>query len=160
MNNDYRQGTSISLGMGNVGTNDGLTSLSGSFTTNYIKQDGAKFGSYSGVTVDENGVVTAQFDNGETRPIAILPLATFTNSNGMEALTGNVWIETDASGQALLKQAGTNGAGEITSNALESSTVDLATEFSNMIVTQRAYSASTKIITTADEMLDELTRLI
>lgn len=160
MNDGYRQGTSISIGMGNVGTNDGLTSLSGSFTTNYIKQDGAKFGSYSGVTVSENGVVTAQFDNGETRPIAILPLATFANTNGLEALTGNAWIETDSSGQALLKQAGTNGAGEITSNALESSTVDLATEFSNMIVTQRAYSASTKIITTADEMLDELTRLI
>ena len=160
MNDGYRQGTSISIGMGNVGTNDGLTSLSGSFTTNYIKQDGAKFGSYSGVTVSENGVVTAQFDNGETRPIAILPLATFANTNGLGALTGNAWIETDSSGQALLKQAGTNGAGEITSNALESSTVDLATEFSNMIVTQRAYSASTKIITTADEMLDELTRLI
>ena len=160
MNNGYQQGTSIKIGMGNVGTNDGLTSLSGSFTTNYIKQDGAKFGSYAGVSINENGVVTAQFDNGETRPIAILPLATFTNANGMSALTGNSWIETDASGQALLKQTGTNGAGEIASNALESSTVDLATEFSNMIVTQRAYSASTKIITTADEMLDELTRLV
>ena len=115
--------------------------------------------SYSGVQIDESGVVTALFDNGETRPIAILPLATFANPNGMEALTGNAWIETDSSGQALLKRAGTNGAGEISSNALESSTVDLATEFSNMIVTQRAYSAATKIITTADEMLDELTRM-
>lgn len=159
MNGDYKQGTPIDLKMGNVGTNDGLTSLSGNFTTDYIKQDGAKFGSYAGVSVDENGVVTALFDNGETRPIAILPLATFSNPNGLEALTGNSWIETDASGQTLLKQAGTNGAGEITSNSLEQSTVDLATEFSNMIVTQRAYSAATKIITTADEMLDELTRM-
>ena len=146
--------------MGNTGTTDGLTSLAGSFSTNYIKQDGAKYGSYSGVTVSENGVVTALFDNGETRPIAILPLATFTNANAMSALTGNAWIETDASGQPLLKQAGVDGAGEISGNALEASTVDLATEFSNMIVTQRAYSASTKIITTADEMLEELTRLI
>lgn len=145
--------------MGNVGTNDGLTNLSGNFTTNYIKQDGAKFGSYAGVSVDENGVVTALFDNGETRPIAILPLATFANPEGMESLTGNAWLETDASGQALLKMAGTNGAGEITSGALETSKTDLATEFSNMIVTQRAYSAATKIITTADEMLDELTRM-
>ena len=55
--------------------------------------------------------------------------------------------------------AGTNGAGTVASSALEQSTVDLATEFSNMIVTQRAYSAATKIITAADEMLDELTRL-
>ena len=159
MNGDYSEGTPISLQMGNVGTNDGLTSLSGNFTTNYINQDGAKFGSYAGVSVDENGVVTALYDNGETRPIAILPLATFSNPNGMTALTGNAWIETDYSGQALLKQANTNGAGTVEANALEQSTVDLATEFSNMIVTQRAYSAATKIITTADEMLDELTRM-
>lgn len=159
MTGESGHGTPITLNMGNVGTNDGLTNLSGNFTTNYIKQDGAKFGSYSGVQVSENGVVTALFDNGETRPIAILPLATFANPEGMESLTGNAWIETDASGQALLKMAGTNGAGEITSGALETSKTDLATEFSNMIVTQRAYSAATKIITTADEMLDELTRM-
>ncbi len=159
MTGEYGQGTPISLIMGNIGTNDGLTSLSGNFNTNYIKQDGAKFGSYAGVSVDESGVVTALYDNGETRPIAILPLATFSNPNGMSALTGNAWIETDYSGQALLKMANTNGAGEVTSNSLEQSTVDLATEFSNMIITQRAYSAATKIITTADEMLDELTRM-
>lgn len=160
MDGSVGNGTTVKLSMGNTGTTDGLTNLAGSFTTNYIKQDGAKYGSYSGVTVSENGVVTALFDNGETRPIAILPLATFTNPNGMSALTGNAWIETDASGQPLLKQAGVDGAGEISGNALETSTVDLATEFSNMIVTQRAYSASTKIITTADEMLQELTSLI
>ncbi len=160
MDGSLGNGTTIQLKMGNIGTNDGLTNLSGDFTTSYINQDGAKFGSYSGVQIDESGVVTALFDNGETRPIAILPLATFSNPNGMEALTGNAWIETDSSGQALLKRAGTSGAGEISSNALESSTVDLATEFSNMIVTQRAYSAATNIITTADEMLDELTRMV
>lgn len=159
MDGDPDNGTRITLDMGNVGTNDGLTNLSGDFLTNYINQDGAKFGSYTGVSISEDGVVTALFDNGETRPIAILPLATFANADGMEALTGNTWIETDASGQAMLRQAGTNGAGEITAYSVESSNVDLATEFSNMIVTQRAYSAATKIITTADEMLDELTRM-
>ncbi len=159
MDGDPDNGTRITLDMGNVGTNDGLTNLSGDFLTNYINQDGAKFGSYTGVSISEDGVVTALCDNGETRPIAILPLATFANANGMEALTGNTWIETDASGQAMLRQAGTNGAGEITAYSVESSNVDLATEFSNMIVTQRAYSAATKIITTADEMLDELTRM-
>ena len=159
MDGDPDNGTRITLDMGNVGTNDGLTNLSGDFLTNYINQDGAKFGSYTGVSISEDGVVTALFDNGETRPIAILPLATFANADGMEALTGNTWIETDASGQAMLRQAGTNGAGEITAYSVESSNVGLAPEFSNMIVTQRAYSAATKIITTADEMLDELTRM-
>lgn len=159
MTGEYGQGTPITLVQGNVGTNDGLTSLSGNFNTNYIKQDGAKFGSYAGVSISQEGVVTALYDNGETRPIAILPLATFSNPNGMSALTGNAWLETDYSGQALLKMANTNGAGKVESNSLEQSTVDLATEFSNMIITQRAYSAATKIITTADEMLDELTRM-
>lgn len=159
MNGDYNQGTTIKLDQGNIGTNDGLTSLSGSFNTNYIKQDGAKFGSYAGVSVSDDGVVTALYDNGETRPIAILPLATFSNPNGMSALTGNSWIETDFSGQALLKMANTNGAGKIEANSLEQSNVDLATEFANMIITQRAYSAATKIITTANDMLDELTRM-
>lgn len=159
MNGDAGQGTKITLTQGNAGTNDGLTSLSGNFTTNYIKQDGAKFGTYAGVSVSEDGIVTALYDNGETRPIAVLPLATFSNPNGMSALTGNSWIETDYSGQALLKMPSTNGAGKVQSEALEQSNVDLATEFSNMIITQRAYSAATKIITTADEMLDELTRM-
>ncbi len=159
-NMDAAHGNNIAVNMGNVGTSDGFTQLSGGFTTSYIKQDGAKFGNYSGVNIDANGIVTAVFDNGETRPIAILPLATFSNPNGMSSLTGNVWIATDESGQAMLKQAGDNGAGEITSYSLEDSTVDLANELSNMVVVQRAYSASTKIITTADEMLDELTRMI
>ena len=75
MDGDPDNGTRITLDMGNVGTNDGLTNLSGDFLTNYINQDGAKFGSYTGVSISEDGVVTALFDNGETRPIAILPLA-------------------------------------------------------------------------------------
>lgn len=153
-------GNNISISMGNVGTSDGFTHLSGDFSTTYVKQDGAKFGNYSGIDIDASGVVTAVFDNGETRPIAILPLATFSNADGMSSLNGNVWIATDESGQAMLKHASSNGAGEIASYALEDSTVDLASELSNMIVVQRAYSASTKIITTADEMLDELTRMI
>ncbi len=159
-NMNVENGNYISVNMGNVGTSDGFTQLSGDFTTSYIKQDGAKFGNYSGVSVDDSGVVTAVFDNGEMHPIAILPLATFSNPNGMVALTGNVWMASDESGQAMLKQAGTNGAGDITSYALEDSTVDLANELSNMVVVQRAYSASTKIITTADEMLDEVTRMV
>ena len=87
-------------------------------------------------------------------------MALFTNADGMEALNNNVWIATTQSGTPLLTKATTGGSGEIVSSSLESSTVDLATEFSNMIVVQRAYSAAGKIITTADEMLDELTRLV
>ncbi len=153
-------GVRISINMGEENVSTGLTNLSGDFSTSYINQDGATFGSYSGVTVGDDGVVTAVFSNGETRPIAIIPLAMFTNANGMEALNNNVWIATTESGNPLLTKATTGGAGEIVSSSLEGSTVDLATEFSNMIVVQRAYSAAGKIITTSDEMLQELTNLI
>lgn len=153
-------GVKIRINMGEENVSTGLTNLSGGFSTGYINQDGATFGSYAGVTVGEDGVVTAVFSNGETRPIAIIPLATFVNANGMEALNNNVWIATTESGNPLLTQATTGGAGEIVSSSLESSTVDLATEFSNMIVVQRAYSAAGKIMTTADEMLQELTNLV
>ena len=153
-------GVKITLNMGNENTSSGLTSLSGNFNTSYINQDGATFGSYTGVTVSDDGIVTAVFSNGETQPIAIIPLAMFTNADGMEALNNNVWIATTASGTPLLTQATTGGSGEIAASSLESSTVDLANEFSNMIIVQRAYSAAGKIITTADEMLQELTSLI
>ena len=153
-------GVQIKINMGEKNVSTGLTNLSGNFSTSYINQDGATFGSYAGVTVGDDGVVTAVFSNGETRPIAIIPLATFVNANGMEALNNNVWIATTESGNPLLTQATTGGAGEIVSSSLESSTVDLATEFSNMIVVQRAYSAAGKIMTTADEMLQELTNLV
>jgi flagellar hook protein FlgE len=149
----------IDLFFGNTSTADGLTHLSGVFSPGYINQDGAKFGSYAGVTIGSDGIVTALFDNGESRPIAQVPLATFVNPNGMESRTGNMWIETDVSGQPTVRTAGTSGAGTVNAASLEASTVDLGTEFTNMITTQRAYSAAAKVITSADEMLDELVRI-
>ncbi len=149
----------IDLFFGNTSTADGLTHLSGDFAPNYINQDGAKFGSYAGVTIGSDGIVTALFDNGESRPIGQIPLATFVNPNGMEARTGNMWIETDVSGQPTVRTAGSGGAGTVNAASLEASTVDLGTEFTNMITTQRAYSAAAKVITSADEMLDELVRI-
>lgn len=153
---DGVEGRRIKINLGSANTSTGLTHLSGTFTTNYVSQDGAKFGSYSGVTISEDGIVTAIFDNGETTPIAQIPLATFTDANSMSALTGNVWIETTGSGQPTLRTATQAGAGEITESSLEKSTVDIAEEFTDMIVVQRAYSAAARIITTADTMLEEL----
>src|SRR3546814_21103248 len=101
----------------------------------------------------------ALFDNGQGKDIYQLPLGMFRNPNGLEGKTGNVYLETDRSGNFQLNLAGNGGAGDIAPGALEASTVDLAEEFTKMIITQRAYSANTKVITTADEMLDELIRI-
>lgn len=149
----------IQVFMGNYNTPDGLTQLSGSFQLNYLQQNGAKFGNFAGVSVGQDGIVTALFDNGVTRPVFMIPVATFTNPNGLSSLSGNTWIATDFSGNPTLREAGDAGAGQINSAALEGSTVDLGEEFTRMITTQRAYSSSAKIITTADDMLDELLRI-
>ena len=136
-----------------------MTQFSGPYQISYVNQNGAKFGNFAGVTIGRDGIVTAMFDNGVTKPVFMIPVATFVNPNGMENLTGNVWIDTDFSGAPTLREGGKAGAGEVNAAALESSTVDLGEEFTNMITTQRAYSAAAKIITTADKMLDELVRI-
>ena len=136
-----------------------MTQLGGNYQLAYMTQNGAKFGNFSGVSVGSDGVVTALFDNGVRRPVFQIPVATFTNPNGMQALTGNSWIETNVSGTYTLRQANNAGAGSIAASSLESSTVDIGTEFTTMIVVQRAYSAAAKIITTADSMLDELLQI-
>ncbi len=151
--------STISLDVGTANQADGLTQFSGNFSTSFINQDGVQFGVFSGVNISENGLVTAIFDNGQTRPIFQIPVATFTNANGLTARTGNIYQQTDRSGQPLLNFAGSGGAAKISPSSLEASTVDLAEEFTRMIVTQRAFSANSRIITTADEMLDELVRI-
>jgi flagellar hook protein FlgE len=149
----------ISQFFGNLNVADGMTQLSGTYQINYLTQNGAKFGNFAGVSIDTDGIVTALFDNGVTVPVFMIPVATFTNYNGMDALTGNVFIETDFSGQPTIREGGDAGAGQVNSASLEASTVDLGEEFTNMITTQRAYSAAAKIITTADQMLDELVNI-
>ncbi len=149
----------IGLFLGDANVNNGMTQFAGSYQINFITQNGAQFGNFAGVSVGSDGIVTALFDNGVTRPVFMVPVATFVNPNAMESLSGNVYIETDFSGSATVREAGSGGAGDVTGAALESSTVDLGEEFTAMIVTQRAYSAAAKIITTADEMLDELLRI-
>ncbi len=147
---------SLNFNLGNDGTTSGLSQIGNSFSVGKITQDGVQFGNFSGVTIDTNGVVTANYDNGLHRAIYMLPVATFANANGLEAVSGDSYIQTSASGDVLLRQAGTGAAGTIAPSSLENSTVDIATEFSNLIITQRAYEANSKIITTADQMLSTL----
>ena len=156
MENGSQTSPAVSVNLGDYNTPDGLTQLSGSFQLNFIQQNGAKFGNFSGVSIDKTGIVSALFDNGVTRPVFQIPLATFTNPDGLSSLSGNTWIATDFSGNPTLRQAGDAGAGQINEASLEGSTVDLGTEFTRMITTQRAYSSAAKVITTADDMLSEL----
>ena len=121
--------------------------------------NGSAFGNFASVDVDEDGFVFAKFTNGIVRKIYQIPVATFTNPDGLEAQAGGTFTVTPESGAYTLTRPGLGTAGNIASSTLESSNVDLATEFTSLITTQRAYSASSKIITTADEMLDEAIRM-
>jgi flagellar hook protein FlgE len=112
------------------------------------------------VSVDKNGYVTATFDNGTSRQIAQIAMATFPNENGLLAVNGNAYQATAQSGNFNLKAPGSGGAGTIASSALEASTVDLSKQFTDLITTQSAYSAASKVITTADHMTQALLSII
>jgi flagellar hook protein FlgE len=159
MDDDASNSTRITLDLGTVGEANGFTQFGAEFTPGFITQNGSQFGTLAGVTIDASGLMTALFDNGETRPIFKIPIATFVNVNGLNSATGNVWNQTQASGDNTLREANNGSAGSVNQAALESSTVDIGTEFTKMIVVQRAFSAATKIISTADEMLEELVRI-
>jgi len=151
--------SALAVDYGTDGASDGMTQFDSSSQLVRTSTDGAVFGSLSGIGVDEDGIVTALFENGSRRDIFKLPVATFPNPNGLLGLSGNAYVSSATSGDLNMNEAGIGGAGLVSPASLETSTVDIAEEFTKMIVTQRAFSASGKIISTADEMLDELIRL-
>ena len=134
----------------------GLTQYDSASVVQATITNGTAFGNLSEVKIDERGFVTAIFDNGVTRQIAQVALATFPSPDSLTETAGNAYRVSQGSGTFNLKAAGSGGAGFIGASQLEASTVDLSAEFTGLITTQRAYSASSKIITTADEMLAEL----
>jgi flagellar hook protein FlgE len=150
--------STISFDFGTIGGTDGLIQL-GAETDIAATQDGASVGRLNNVVIDADGYVVAAFTNGEQQRIYKLPVATFPNPSGLDPQSGNLYAASEASGNVLMREAGTAGAGVITPSALEAANVDLAEEFTKMIITQRAYSANARVISTADEMLDELVRL-
>jgi flagellar hook protein FlgE len=158
--NNGANNSAIDFNLGTIGAADGLTQFDSarSYTT-LIDANGAPVGQRTGVLIDEEGFVTLQFDNGATRRIYQLPVATFPDPNLLLARAGNAYLATGGSGEPNLQLSGVGGAGKIAPQALEESNVDLGKEFTDMIVIQRAYAANSKIITTSDEMLDELIRI-
>lgn len=133
--------------------------FSSDYTVLFTDQNGAELGLRTGVEVDRDGQVIARFSNGATAALYKIPLVTFANVNGLQEVSGTAYTESEESGEENLREAGTGGAGYLDPATLEISNVDLADEFAKLIVTQRAYSANTKIINTVDQMTEELLRL-
>jgi len=138
---------------------DRFSQFAGGYNVLFLDQNGAELGLRTGVEINEDGVVFARFSNGQSSALYQIPLATFTNPNGLEEVSGVAFRETSSSGSFNLREAKEGGAGVINAGSPENSNVDLAEEFSKLIITQRAYSAGTKIISTVDEITEELLRL-
>jgi flagellar hook protein FlgE len=143
-----------------TGAGGGLSQLAGPSSVKTISANGAAIGNVTGVQISADGFVTATFDNGQTRKLAQIAVATVPNPDGLNTASGNAYTASIGSGEVSLKKPGEGGGGTINGGALEASTVDLSTEFTSLITTQRAYSASSKIITTADQMMQELLNTI
>jgi len=123
-------------------------------------QNGYASGSLQRVSVDSEGQIVAQFTNGQTRTLAQVVLDRFVNPQGLVRTGDNLFIESNDSGSPIVGAPNSNGLGNVVAGALEQSNVDLGKEFVNMIVTQRAFQANSKAITTSDQMLQDLVNLI
>jgi len=142
-----------------IGLSDGLSQFNGAYNVQFSEQNGSGSGLLSSLEIDEEGFIIANFSNGQSRQVFKIPLASFPNPNGLAPEAGNIFKESDASGALTLSEAGSSGVGILSVSALEQANTELADELTQLIVAQRAFQANTKIITTADELLEELNRI-
>ena len=149
----------ISLDFGTAGGYEGVTQFASPSSTRAYEQDGYGLGYLQSFTIDNAGVITGVFTNGKRAQIGQVAMAIFANPQGLIAEGDNNFRETNNSGLANVGAAETGGRGKITAGTLEMSNVDLAEQFTDMIVTQRGFQANSRSITTSDQMLQELLTL-
>ena len=143
-----------------TGTNGGSTTqYAASSVTNYASQDGYGPGYLQRVSINNEGIITGNYSNGQIIPLYQLTLARFNAPTKLHREGSNMYTETQDSGVPLTGAPGTNGLGKITSNSLEQSNVDLGEQFVHMIIYQRAFQANSRIITTSDTLLEEVLSL-
>ena len=136
-----------------------FTQYADTFTGKFMSQDGYYSGALESYAIDQNGVIVGSFSNGLTRALGQVALARFANPAGLQRSGSTMFVDTPNSGTAQIGAAGIPGFGQISPSSLEMSNVDLSEEFTEMIITQRGFQANSRIITTSDEMLQELVNL-
>lgn len=155
---DYGNGPqTVKVNLGQFGQSQGgLTQFKGTAIEPFTQtQDGFTRGAFRGVEVKESGDIVANYDNGRSRVLARVPVIQVTNPDALQKIGSNSFAMTREAGSIRVDDAGANGAGQLLTSSVEGSNVDIAQEFTKMIVTQRAYSANTKVVTTSDEVLQE-----
>ena len=137
----------------------GATQYGSQFGVTDLKQDGYASGQLIGVQIENNGIVSARYSNGQTKPAGQLELASFRNPQGLQPTGGNGWVRSIASGDPLIGTPGTGNLGVLQAGALEESNVDLTGELVDMITAQRIYQANAQTIKTQDQILQTLVNL-
>ena len=152
--------TGGALTVGGVNVNlSTVTGYSGLSTVAFKDQNGRAAGTLESFTLSKDGTIIGLFSNGDKQAVARIALATFVNPGGLEKAGGSTYRATVNSGAAQIGGPGEDGLGSIQGGSLEMSNVDLSQEFTNLIVAQRGFQANARIITTSDEVLQELTNL-
>ncbi|MGB8452100.1 MAG: flagellar hook protein FlgE [Anaerocolumna sp.] len=138
----------------------GTSTIAGENGTTDGKNGGRKAGTMTGVGIDESGKIYGKYDNGESKLLGQIAVASFSNPSGLESVGGNMFAETQNSGSFDgIGHDVTSDGGGMTTGVLEMSNVDLASQFTDMITTQRGFQANSRIITTSDTLLEELINL-
>jgi flagellar hook protein FlgE len=150
----------VNLNIGSPGSFTGLTQFASPTTAQAKSQDGYPMGKLQSISVDESGNISGLYTNGVTKSIAQIYVADFNNPAGLMKQDNSMLTESSNSGQAVMQIPGVGTPTTIKPGALEMSNVDLATEFTNMMTTQRAYQANAKVITTSDTLLQTLVQLV
>lgn len=135
------------------------TQFGAKFSVNELTQDGYTSGNLAGLSIGPDGVIQGNYSNGQTKNLAQIVLANFTNPNGLMSVGNNAWMETAASGQPKVGTPDTGTLGVLQSGAVEESNVDLTGELVNMIVQQRNYQANAQSIKTQDQIMQTLVNI-
>ncbi|KPK02679.1 MAG: hypothetical protein AMK71_01440 [Nitrospira bacterium SG8_35_4] len=138
---------------------EGTTQFGATSTTSYLDQDGYSAGTLKSLTINEDGLMSGIFTNGQTKNIAQVVLAKFISQEGLIKQGNSLYAESFESGQPIVTAPGNSGTGQILSNTLEISNVDLAAEFVKMIIMQRGFQANSRMVSTSDELMTELVNL-
>ncbi|RLE09063.1 flagellar hook protein FlgE [Candidatus Aerophobetes bacterium] len=149
----------VNLRFGTKNKFDGLTQFAALFSATVKEQNGYPSGTLDDISIDEAGIVTGIFTNGVNRTLAQIPIAIFSNQDGLYKKGDNLYQQSLNSGIAQVGQAGTGGRGSIVPSTLEMSNVDLAQSFTEIIVAQRGFQVNARVITASDQILQELVNL-
>ncbi len=150
----------FNLNLGTVGSyRNSITQFADKSSTKIVEQNGYKMGYLESFKIDQSGTITGVYTNGTKRVLGQIALATFTNPGGLEKNGENTYVVSNNSGDPNIGAPGVAGKGKVIAGALEMSNVDLAEQFTDMIVTQRGFQANSRVITTSDQMLQELLTL-